>query len=54
MRIYIKHRTEPADTMLYRISRKDTDDYDWNGFQLVPENTAEQFDVYEYNTNNVA
>ncbi len=29
MRIYIKHRTEPADTMLYRISRKDTDDYDW-------------------------
>ncbi len=33
---------------------EDTDDYDWNGFQLVPENTAEQFDVYEYNTNNVA
>lgn len=29
MRIYLKHRTEPADTILYRISQKDTDDYDW-------------------------
>lgn len=37
-----------------RYDWEDSDDYEWNTSKQVSEDEAEQFDVYEYNTNNVA
>jgi len=45
---------DAVEETIARYDWEDTDDYDWNSSQLVSEDEAEQFDVYEYNTNNVA
>lgn len=45
---------EAVDETVARYDWSDSDYYDWYSSRLVSEDTAEQFDVYEYNTNSVA
>jgi len=45
---------DAVEETIARYDWVDSDDYDWYSSRPVSEDEAEQFDIYEYNTNNVA